>query len=53
MTPRPATNIGFAALAISLIWHTQELNQESLARTIGVKQTLVGLNDHKMFQVFI
>ena len=53
MTPSPATNIGFAALVISLIWPTQESNQDSLARTIGVKQTLVGLNDHKLFHIFI
>ena len=45
MTPSPATNIGFAALVISLIWLTQESNQDSLARTIGVKQTLMGLNE--------
>ena len=53
MTPIPAANIGFAALVISLIWPTHESNQDSLARTIGVKQTLVGLNDHNLFQVFI
>ena len=37
MTPNPATNIGFAALVISLIWSTQESKWDSLARTIGVK----------------
>ena len=53
MTPSPATHIGFAAMVKSLIWPTQESNQDSLACTICVKQTLVGLNDHKLFQVFI
>ena len=53
MTLSPATNLGFAALVISFIWPTQESNQDSLARSIGVKQTLMGSNDHKLFQVFI
>ena len=43
VTPSPATNKGFAALVISLIWSTQESNQNSLARIIGVKQTLMGV----------